>query len=372
MTTATLGVSAEGVAAAGLPGTFHTWPAQPLPAEEWAQLLRDCARQRLVGLLLLAVDRGLLPVEDHQLDEALEEQAKAMTGALLLEGLLLDTVAVLDSAGLDSRVIKGCAVANLDYPAPEQRAYSDVDLLVRAEEVADVLATLTAAGLSRVFQPPTRGWDRRFGKGALLRSQDGLELDLHRTLATAPLGLLLRLDDLWVEPARLVLGGRSLKALPRELRLLNAAYSAAVGDTVASVATLRDLAQLALHPDLDTGQVRELATSWGGGAVLAAAVRATWEALRIGDITGLSAWAAAYRPKPDELRILALYQGSRASETTRALATLTLLPGYWTRLRYGASLAFARSGYTRASTAGPLGRLVRGFRQLRTTKDTAR
>jgi hypothetical protein len=159
-----------------------------------------------------------------------------------------------------------------------------------------------------------------------------------------------------------------LRALPRELRLLNAAYSAVVSDETPSVATLRDIAQIALHPELDGARVRDLALAWGGGAVLAAAVTEAWDALRIGDITSLSAWAQGYRPRPDETRTLALYRRERASETARALATLRVLPGLGTKLRYGWSLAFADPGFTGASTAGPVGRLVRGARDLRRTR----
>lgn len=371
MTAATLAIPAESVAAAGLPGTFHTWPSRPLPDDQWSVLLRLCSERRLVGMLLTAVDRGLLAVTDAQTNEALEAQARAMAGALLLEDLLLDVATVMQGAGLDLRVIKGCAVGNLDYPQAEMRAYSDVDVLVRSDQVDEVLTTLAGAGLERVFHPPGKGWDSRFAKGALLRTTDGLELDLHRTFCTAPLGLQIDLGDLWEEYEQFTLAGQTLRALPRELRLLNAAYSGVVSDVTPSLATLRDIAQLALHPRLDGDRVRDLALRWGGGAVLATAVAETWRALRIGDMTGLSAWAQAYRPRPDELRTLALYRGSRSSETARALATLKILPGWRDRMRFGMTLAFADDAFAQASNSGKVGRVVRGVRQLRRAKNAA-
>lgn len=365
---ATLAVPAESVAAAGLPGTFHTWPSRALPQEQWSVLLRGCVQRRLVGLLLIAMDRGLMAATDDQIGEALEAQTRAMASALLLEDLLLDVAALVEKDGLDLRVIKGCAVGNLDYPQPEMRSYGDVDVLVRSEQVDDVLDTLTKAGLERVFRPPGKGWDSKFGKGALLRTTDGLELDLHRTFCTAPLGLQIDLQDLWEDDEEFTLAGQRLRALPREMRLLNAAYSAVVSDVTPSLVTFRDIAQLALHPQLDGLRVRELALAWGGGAVLATAISETWRALRVGDITGLSAWAQGYRPSPGELRTLALYRESRASETARALATLKVLPRWRDRMQFGLKLAFADDAYAQASSAGRVGRVVRGVRQLRRTR----
>ena len=40
-------------------------------------------------------------------------------------------IAGLNAAGIEFRVLKGCATAHLDYPDPSLRLTSDVDLLVR-------------------------------------------------------------------------------------------------------------------------------------------------------------------------------------------------------------------------------------------------
>ena len=54
-----------------------------------------------------------------------------MQSCVQLERVLLETVAELDALGAEFRVLKGTAVAHLDYPDPSWRGFGDIDLLVR-------------------------------------------------------------------------------------------------------------------------------------------------------------------------------------------------------------------------------------------------
>ena len=353
------------VAALGLAGTEHSPPIGPLADEDWPSLRTAVRKHRLTGVLLAAAEAGRFPVTDDQHEQLVTDHVRAMAGALLLEELLLEVAGLLDMHGVELRVLKGAAVAHLDYPAPEQRSFGDVDILVRSDQVATTATVLQAHGLTRAYQPPNPAWDREFGKGALFRTGDEAEVDIHRTFATAPLGLRIQLDDLWQPAQPLELAGVTLAALPRELRLLNAAYSAAVADTTPAPATLRDIAQIALHPDLDTPAVKELAARWGGRAVLASAVKATWHQLRLADVTALSSWAETYRPSELERRELALYQEVRAGETARALATARMLPSFTTRMRFLWSLAAADAGFAEHARHRGIGRLLHATRDLR-------
>jgi hypothetical protein len=369
--TAVDGHTLAAVAAFGLAGTAHSLPGESLDAVAWQELRTGVSAKRLNGLLLSAIDSGELPASEAQHDQALEDQSRAMSGALLLEDLLLRVTGLFTVAGIASRALKGSAVAHLDYPSPDLRAYGDIDVLVRSDDFDRAAAALREAGMRRVFQPPRPGWDRRFGKGAMFRCADGLEVDLHRTFCTPPLGLRIDLGDVWADSEPLWIAGQVVEALPHEVRLLNAAYSGAVSDTDPRLSTLRDIAQLALHPRLDTRLVRELATRWRGQAVLAFAVHAAWRTLLIGDVTALSSWAERYRPSADEARELALYQQHRASETARALATARMLPSLSARASYLWALAHPDAEFTRATPRGALRRLTHGLADLRRTRRSA-
>ncbi len=329
---------------------------------------REVRQHRLTGLLLAGVDSGLAPATAQQRDDLVADQVHAMSGALLLEDLLLEVVDLFGQHQIEARALKGTAVAHLDYPSPELRSYGDVDVLVRAHQVDSAVQVLTEHGLQRLYPAPAAGWDRRWAKGVTFRTSDGTELDLHRTFATPPLGLRLDPDDLWSSSQSFDVGDHQVTALSRELRLLNAAFSAAVGDTVASWPTLRDIAQMATHPDLDTSSVRDLAQRSGATAVLASAVTMTWARLRIADVTALSAWAERYQPTERERRELALYQDHRASETARALASLRVLPSTLERARFLWALGRPNAALAGVSGRSPAQRLRNAVLELRSAR----
>lgn len=365
MTATTTGLTVASVAALGLPGTEHAYPGQPLAGEAWAHLRRETREHRLTGLLLAAVDKGQVPVTPEQREDLVTDQVRAMSLALVLEDLLLEVAELLAAHDLDVRVIKGPAVAHLDYPAPEMRSYGDIDVLLRSSQFNDAVRVLEGHGLARLYPAKSPVWDRRWAKGVTLRTSDGTELDVHRTLATPPVGLRVDLDDLWSRGEEFSVGGRTVTALAREHRLLSAAFSASVGDTEPSCATLRDVAQLVLDSRLDPALVRDTATRSGAGAVLAQAVATTWRVLRIADVTALSAWADRYRPTEVEHRELALYQHHRVTETARAMATLRMLPGVTERARFLWVVAGPSSGFRSTSTRGARERMVRAVSDLR-------
>jgi hypothetical protein len=360
------------VASYGLPGTMHAFPSEPLPDATW-NILRSRARhQRLGGLLLAAIDANAMPATDEQRDQVADDHAAQMCAALLLEDLLLSVVTELDQAQVPYRAMKGCAVAHLDYASPDLRIFGDLDVLVPSACFDAAIQILTKQGYARPFSPPRAGWDRRFAKGALFRTRDGREVDLHRTFCTGPFSVWTRLDDIWSEAADTYIVGRTLvAALPRELRLLNAAYAAILGDKSPPLPTLRDLAALALHPRLDTARLLELAARWRGETVLAAAVSVAWDRLRVADVTALSTWAERYRPSVADQRALALYHADDVTETTRALATMRAMSSLGDRMAYLWGLARADAQFSAASRRGPVRRVTHAVGRLRSLKDEA-
>jgi hypothetical protein len=250
-----------------------------------------------------------------------------MSVALVLERLLLDVLAEFQARDVEVRVLKGPAVAHLDYPRAEQREFGDVDLLVRPGDIDSATDTLRRLGLPEV-SPAASTWKaRQLRRGATFRTVDGAEVDLHWMLAPAPLGARVRPEDLWGSPETFRLGSDLVSALPRELRMLNAAYCAVRANP--SHATLRDIAQLALHPELDAAQVMDLATSWRCRAVLAAALESTWRELRLADVTVLSAWAETFRPTDADRREIELYRqvaGAEAAFGSPRTRRVTLSP----------------------------------------------
>lgn len=355
-------VTARAVAAAGVAGSMLPWPEVPLEEAAWRRLLVEIRGERITGLAWFAVKAGLLPATREQVDELEWMQVGSQSGCLVLERLLLDTVDRLSSAGLESRVLKGAAAAQLDYPDPTMRGFGDVDLIVRAGDFDAAVGILTGLGYRRSYPEPRPGFDRRFSKGASFRTQDDLEVDLHRTLTMGPFGVRLDLDALWQEHEKFDLAGRPIRALGPEARLLHACYHAVLGETVPRLSALRDAAQLALCRDLDLGRLHGLIRASRGEAVVATALRHVWQMFDIADVTALSAWAHAYRADPREAADLAAY-GDGSSYTTKSLAALRSLPTVRDRTAFLFALLLPNAAYLDGRHDGRLPRLRTALQQ---------
>jgi len=351
---------ATAVAAYGLAGSLTELPAKPLEDRAWCDLLAEVRRQRLTGHLVKALVDGALAADDMQVSEAGDVHSRAMADALVLEDMLIAAVDHLAAHRVEARVLKGPATAHLDYPDPALRSFGDIDLLVRSADFDAAVSTLAANGYRRRFPEPRPGFDRRFGKGVALWNPAGREVDLHRTLAFGPFGLRIRLDALWGSAAVFRVGGRELAALAPELRLLHACYHTVLGDHPPRLVPQRDIAQLVLSDRVDVDSVRRLAASWQGEAVVAQAIRTTWDSFQIADVVALSAWAQRHQPDARELRDLALYTTERASYAGKSLGALRAIPGVRAKFRYLRALAFPQRSYVQDHHSSYAARLRHG------------
>jgi hypothetical protein len=330
--------------ASGLAGSTLNRPAERLDDASFSALLARCESERSTGLLVDAIQRGLLPTTDEQAEVADAAHREALIRCLHLEALLLQAVDLLHDAGVETRVLKGSATAHLDYADPSQRTFIDVDLLVRSEAFDIASQALVDADFTRPVPQIRPGFDRRFGKGCTLRSPSGFELDLHRTLTVGPFGLMVRLEHLWATSSPLELADRTVQTLGREERLMHACYHAVLGDLRPRLVPKRDIAQLVLDPEIDHARVRWLAEAWQAEAVIALAIRQSWETLQLADETALTAWARRYEPDQRSMRTIASYQVSHARYATQSWASLRALPDVATKAAFVFSLAFPSDG----------------------------
>jgi hypothetical protein len=127
----------------------------------------------VTGLLNAAVDDGALPATESQVQQARATHLSITMRVLSLERELVTVVDLLAGEGIESRVLKGSAVAHLDYPDPALRSFIDLDVLVRASDIDRAVAVLSGAGFKRTLAQPRPGFDRRFDKGLTLIPRRG-------------------------------------------------------------------------------------------------------------------------------------------------------------------------------------------------------
>ena len=250
----------------GLPGSCSD-DHLPIGAA-WDRLFERAVDERAVPLLANAVDTGLVAATAEQERMLGAAHADLMASCVVLERAALELAEHYTRAGVEFRLLKGAAVAHLDYPDPSWRAFGDVDVLVTGAGYDAAIAVLEGLGGRRRSAEVRAGFDRRFGKGVCMLMPSGVQVDIHRTLATGPFGLTVDLDSLFSGSDSVTVGGRALPVLSREHRFLHACFHAALGDAEPRLVALRDVAQMLLMTDLDADRARDTAQHWRAGIVV--------------------------------------------------------------------------------------------------------
>jgi hypothetical protein len=270
------------LAGLGLP-TIHAMPESPVADAEWDRLTGLAVEERLTGLLHWAVWHGVLPSSARQVEQIFDLHLPAAAHVVRLEQDLVTVSSALASEDIPHRVLKGPAVARLDYPDPGMRTFEDIDLLVPHQEFKRAVSALGLVGYHRLTPPSQRGAVRQLASSVTLVSESQLEVDLHRGLFVGPAEITPVADDIWSESEPIRVGAAQLHALSREQRLLAAAHAVVAPDRQVRLSRLRDLAQMLLSPALEPERLIQVAETWGALFVLRRAIALTWAGLRLAD-----------------------------------------------------------------------------------------
>lgn len=358
------------VAGYGLPEASRAFPSKPLDDSSWTSVLSGAHTHRLTGSLHAAVAGGALPATGVQAQQARAAHRSAMVRVLSLERELIAVVDLLAASAVETRVLKGSAVAHLDYRQPALRSFVDLDILVRPADIDRAVHVLVAAGFVRTLAEPRPGFDRRFDKGTTLASPAGYVLDLHRTFVLGPWGVAVDLDALWDDGQEFTVGGRSVRALSGPNRFMHACYHAALGDWPLRLASLRDVAEMLRDVDQggagqDGESLIRLAADWGVEAVMASAIADTRRLLGIATADELSSWAERYVPSRREAARLALHTHSDKTFAAQALATLRVIPRFRDKAAYVRALVLPDQQYTTGRHPSALARFRFGIQEAR-------
>ena len=309
---------------------------EPLADEEWERCHGRVTTGRITGTLLDAVLSGDLPATDEQARQASLSHRNAMGVAVRLEQDLRLAGRILGEAGIDTRVLKGPAVAHLDYDDPSQRDFGDIDLLVHSADMTATVAALEVAGYERVLPAARSHLDQIFNKSVTLHSPGRWELDLHRALFPGAFGLVVSESGLWDDPEAFVVGDDAFVAMPRPMRILQTAGHLVLGSTTPRLSTVRDLVvQLDRLPD--PAPLEQAARDTSLTAVLQAAIEhLVGRQLLVPG--GWGEWAATEKPDQRGRRLLAEHLAARGDFNAQARSALRLLPLHQ-RLSVTAALA---------------------------------
>jgi hypothetical protein len=264
-----------------------------------------------------------------------------MAWCVQLDALLTCVVAVLGDADIDVRVLKGVAVATLDEPDPAWRSYGDVDVLVPADKLLAAVDALRTLGLVPLTAPVSRRWARDHAKSITLVNSAGQQVDVHRRLATGPLGARVSSPALFASGEAFSLGAVNVTALAAAPRFLHACYHSVLGG-VRSPRHRRDVLLLCLGVT-----PQDVAPWWGEGwspTVVADAL-----ADRQGVLPEVwRDWLATHKPDPVDQAWIA---AARSEFHSRAALHARTLPPM-ARLRFLAALAWPSRAHLRSRGVG--------------------
>jgi hypothetical protein len=328
-------------------------------------LLDALSRERLTGLAVEAVTSGDLVFDSAALDELFERHDEQMALDLRLERMLCDAVEVLEGASIEYRALKGPVLAHTVYREPSLRSFGDVDILVRDDDFDAAIGALRVLGFHRRFVEPRPGFDARFAKGACLERADGLELDLHRTLAPGAFGLrVTRLDLFAPAPRWFPVGSSKIAGFDDDLAFVHACFHAALGDDPPKLVPLRDVAELA-RVGVDVAAVLDRLSPVGCAIVVQRALALVDRELQIDLIAGNERWSAIHPQTRIDRWILESYRAGRRSYATQAAVSFWALPSMRDRAAFAQALAFPSRGYVLARGNGYTRRLANSLRLVR-------
>ncbi|MEO0493043.1 MAG: nucleotidyltransferase family protein [Actinomycetota bacterium] len=191
----------------------------------------------------------------------------------------------LDALQIESRVLKGLATGELDFPDPLLRQTGDVDLAVPPDRLDDAVAALRDAGYRDREEP----FSSHLRYGWTLTAPDGVEIDLHTRLSRrSPLGDQLFRDRGEPLPS---LGGVALSA-PQRLVHASGHFMISPPGT-RRLNGLLDVTRLLDRPGIDLDAARRFAAGLGIESLVGAGLRLeAGLSSRTGVLTELERWEA--------------------------------------------------------------------------------
>ncbi len=238
----------------------------------WSELLAWSDVHRLQG----QVFHALAPLEQlgaHQRRVLSERMSRGCAISLHVDASLPSVAGLLDRAGIDWRLMKGCATSRVLYPDESWRHYGDADVLVRLEHFEDAKEALRP--LVAVPAPVQAGPLRTLAaKEHAFVDHRGVEIDLHFAVQGSLLSSRVDNDLLFASPTTIEVQGRQVPTMSNGALLVNAVlHLSSAGGRLSTVPDIVRLARLVAPDDsivaelLAAERVRRLFT-WALGQTL--------------------------------------------------------------------------------------------------------
>jgi hypothetical protein len=261
----------------------------------------------------------------------------------------------LTRCGIQVLVLKGLPLTQALYGDISLRHTSDLDLLVRGEQVSVTRTALTELGYIWPHEELVPGARVEFETEMALERQDtetGMRhwCDLHWHLVDSPLyQQSIRLDWFWQTATRHPLGEGHVWTLGTEARLLYLCAHAALHHQGGRLLWICDIDRLLRQYSsaLDWGLFQEKATAYRLPLAVQAVLLRAQEWLGTPLPEGLMSALASLPPDPEAAEVLDTRTGPRPGIMAGFVDDLGRLPGWRTKVRFFLVNAFPSPAYMR-------------------------
>ena len=192
--------------------------------------------------------------------------ARIVAGNLRVDSATAEVLRAFDVAGVESLLLKGASIVHWLYEADNPRAYVDCDLLVRPAHGPAAGQVLAGIGFEPALEDEQMpSWWREHAV-AWVRQEDGVIVDLHRTLA----GVGVDAEKLW-----LTLSGDVERIVVAEFDAATLAIPGRAFHLALHAAQHGVGWEGPLHADLERAVSSTEGTVWKAAAEIAASLRGT-------------------------------------------------------------------------------------------------
>jgi hypothetical protein len=194
---------------------------------DWRSVMEEATRLQVdpavLGNLRSTFQDELAP---ELLSEVVEREKLVRANALSQTLRVVDIYKSLKSAGVASLILKGPAISVLAYGDPSRRSFSDIDLIVKREDLPAAQRHLEARGYRPLFDPGTAE-SLVAGQHALEFEGPGPHVELHWALLPRHLKFDLHAGELWDEAITIECAGTPVQTIsPHHLFLYLSAHGA--------------------------------------------------------------------------------------------------------------------------------------------------
>lgn len=266
--------------------------SDPIRITPSPDLLQRVELRQVLGPVRQAVATGTAVGASGEWSDLLDARYRASLGTTMsAHAAAVEIIGTLTQRGIDATLLKGCATGHLDHVRPADRFSSDVDILVRPD---DLVATIDS--LSPADRPVGRSerWQREYGKSMTIEPLGAVHIDVHTALTDGYFGMSIPFDELTAHRASFELAGRQVAALDAPGRLLHAALHLAMSSDY-GLNSAYDVPLLVLSDPTTWGETADRATQWRIEAAVAAGIRLAWEDFGLDDHPALE-WARTVTP----------------------------------------------------------------------------